>query len=369
MTLPRAIQVHPDSTPYYHCVSRCVRQAFLMGVDHTTQRCFDHRKQWVVDELARLERIFAIDVCAYAVMSNHVHLVLRLDPEASQRWTRTELITRARALFPMALQGAEAAGVLDERLTTYRERLTSLSWFMRCLNERIARRANEEDGCHGRFWEGRFKSRPLLDAGALLVCMSYVDLNPVHAGLADALAASDFSSIQARLAAVGRDLRATGDRATCEPHPACQPLRGPRLMPFEDEEAAASGPESVTARVAAAPPRASLPFSLAAYVELVRFSGQALRGDKRGALPSTPARLVREVGLREDSWGDALRTFGTVQFAALGERHLIDTETARRGRTRASGAAWVKQAYAASSNRGPGTTAGEVALPACAHAA
>ena len=363
MTLPRAIQVHPDTTPYYHCISRCVRQAFLMGVDHATQRCFDHRKQWVVDELAKLERIFAIDVCAYAVMSNHVHLVLRLDPEASQGWTHAELTSRARQLFPLALQGAEAAGVMDELVAEYRERLSSLSWFMRCLNERIARRANQEDGCHGRFWEGRFKSRPLLDAGALLTCMSYVDLNPVHAGIADSLAASDFSSIQARLAVVGRDLSGTSRRPVSESGPVCveESHSGPRLLPFEDQ--------STMTKASGARAGAFLPFSLHAYVELVRFSGQAIRGNKRGALPSTLAAVVRGVGLCADHWGDTLRTLGTVQFAALGERHLIDTEAARRGRTRASGASWVKQAYAAPSTHGPSTTAQAEAPPGCAHAA
>lgn len=339
MTLPRAIQVHPDTTPYYHCISRCVRQAFLMGVDHTTQRCFDHRKQWVVDELATLERIFAVDVCAYAVMSNHVHLVLRLDPASSQDWTRAELLSRARQLFPMALQDAEVAGTLDEQVALYRERLSSLSWFMRCLNERIARRANREDGCHGRFWEGRFKSRPLLDAGALLTCMSYVDLNPVYAGLTDSLAGSDFSSIQERLAAVGRTLRrvATAAADDAVDDPVRLVPRGPRLMAFEDE--------SASSRQASPPSAATLPFSLHGYVELVRFSGQAIRGDKRGALPATLAQLVTEVGLRADTWGESLRGLGAVCFAALGERHLIDTEAVRRGRTRASGAHWVKRAY------------------------
>jgi hypothetical protein len=46
-----------------------------------------------------------------------------------------------------------------DRLATLRSRLTSASWFMRCLCEWIARMANHEEQCAGRFWAGRFKSQ------------------------------------------------------------------------------------------------------------------------------------------------------------------------------------------------------------------
>jgi REP element-mobilizing transposase RayT len=79
-------------TPYYHCVSRCVRTAFLCGSDG--KQCFEHRRGWVAQRIRTLAATFSIDVAAYAVMSNHYHLVLRIDSEQPQLQSQKEVIAR-----------------------------------------------------------------------------------------------------------------------------------------------------------------------------------------------------------------------------------------------------------------------------------
>ncbi len=166
MPQPRRSLISLDATPYYHCVSRCVRRAFLCGEDALTGRCFEHRRGWIEDRLLELSQTFALEVCAYSVMSNHTHAVLYVDQDRAESWTLDEVIERWHVLFsgiPLSqryLQGVALCEAelrkLEEMVEMWRERLMSVSWFMRCLNEPIARLANAEDGCTGRFWEGRF---------------------------------------------------------------------------------------------------------------------------------------------------------------------------------------------------------------------
>ena len=211
MPLPRKRQISLVDTPYYHCVSRCVRRAFLCGEDKLTGQSFEHRRQWVEDRLLRLARVFTIDVCAYAVMSNHTHVVLHIDSDAAKALSDIEVARRWQWIhqIPIIVQQfidtqqmprcQIQRSTLKETLSVYRHRLCDISWFMRELNEHIARQANKEDDCTGHFWEGRFKSQALLDEQALAACMVYVDLNPIRANIALTPQSSHHTSIKRRI--------------------------------------------------------------------------------------------------------------------------------------------------------------------------
>ncbi len=316
MTRARRELVSLEATPYYHCISRCVRRAFLCGEDRFTGKSFEHRRRWVVDRMKSLARVFALDVCAYAVMSNHYHLVLRLRPQHADGWSDDEVLERWSALFggPMLVRRYRSGEVLGraerQRLQryveTYRARLCDLSWFMRCLNESVARQANAEDGCKGRFWEGRFKTQALLDEGAVLSCMAYVDLNPIRAGVARTPEESGFASIQERI------------RAWSEGRS--------ELAPFKDETEHASD---------------ALPFSFQDYLQLVDWSGRAVREDKRGAIPAHLPPILSRLGIRPEAYVRALRrsdyplqrAIGRMEAMrdaarALGQRFLKGTSVA-----------------------------------------
>ena len=209
MPQARSKQVSLEVTPYYHCVSRCVRRAFLCGIDKLTGHSYEHRRGWLESRLLSVSQAFMIDIASYAVMHNHYHVVLCVDKSGAARLSSEAVLTRWHQVFSgNELSQAFVKGesltpaqysALNDSIETWRSRLTDISWFMRAVNELIARQANREDECTGRFWEGRFKSQALLDENALLACMAYVDLNPVRAKMATRLETSEYTSIQRRL--------------------------------------------------------------------------------------------------------------------------------------------------------------------------
>jgi REP element-mobilizing transposase RayT len=205
MPKPRKELISLEAIPYYHCVSRCVRKAFLCGSD-STGRSFEHRRGWIEHLLIEQAKVFCIDIAAYAVMSNHFHIVLHVDQANARNLTDLEVVQRWHQLYKGNLltqkleRGDELSetqlAILEDKIKELRERLMSISWYIRRLNETVARLANDEDNCTGHFWEGRLKSQTLFDEKALTACMAYVDLNPVRATMTKTPEDSAHTSIQ-----------------------------------------------------------------------------------------------------------------------------------------------------------------------------
>ena len=294
MPKPRNQQISLDATPYYHCISRCVRRAFLCGTDKSTGECYEHRRCWLEDKLLTLPQTFAIEIAAYAIMSNHYHVVLYIDKQQADSWSDIEVVERWHSLFKgnlfsqkflkgEALDTAQRAR-LQMIIEEWRARLCDISWFMRILNEAIARQANREDKCTGRFWEGRFKSQALLDEAALAACMAYVDLNPVRAQMADTPEQSEHTSIKKRAE--------KAKRATQANHPNQQVKE---LHPFVGN------------------PRENLPkgiqMRLTDYLELVDWTGRVLRDDKRGAISHNAEDILTRLGLDDSQWVEMTSNF------------------------------------------------------------
>ncbi len=296
MTIARNRQVCLDSTPYYHCICRCVRRAFLCGEDKLTGQSYEHRRGWIEDELFRLADIFSLQLVGYAVMHNHYHVIVRIDRDEATKWSVDEVTERWGKLYAVPeivqqyLAGElEAANHLDTIVEQWRNRLCSLSWFMKVMNYNIAVQANKEDDCTGRFWEGRFKSQALLDEAALLQCMAYVDLNPVRAKIARTPEQSEFTSIKKRL-----------DEAMHE------------LMPFKEP-----GQQNHKEHVDV------IPYSFSDYLALVDWTGRIIREDKRGAIPEDYPPILDRIGKPPKEWMKLMKPRPSWTQKALGSREKI----------------------------------------------
>lgn len=185
----------------YHLVSRCVRRAWLCGIRNG--QSFEHRKRWIEERILSLSESFAVDVLAYAVMSNHFHIVVYYDPQAASSWSDEEVANRWLRAFPSRVSDRETAmaNLLcdSERLSRCRDRLGCLSSFMQHLKQPIAVRVNREERVKGHLFEQRFYSAALLDEDAVLTAMRYVDLNPVRARITSVLREAENTSISRRL--------------------------------------------------------------------------------------------------------------------------------------------------------------------------
>ncbi len=315
----------------FHTISRCVRRNHLCGRNGRSGRDYSHRREWIRSRLEELAGIFALEVLGYAIMANHMHLVIRTRPDVAAGWSDDEVALRWWTLFPQRRKPSglpepptteelnhiknSPAGLADRR-----RRLASVSWFMKCVSEPIAKRANREDEVTGHFWEARFKAQPLLDETAIASCMAYVDLNPIRAAVAQTPETSEFTSLHDRIvdrqAAPAQGSAAVAAPSTAAPSTAAATARGTQskhgsaadwLSPIALEPHCQQPPGvSATRRLT---DRGCLFMSLDQYLQLVDWTGRQLRLDKPGQIPLHLDPILTRLDCSPETWLDLVRNF------------------------------------------------------------
>ena len=315
MTRARNSLIDLAETPYYHVINRCVRRSYLCGEDRFTGKNYDHRRQLLIDRFKLLSQVYSIDIAAYAVMSNQYHLVLHVDKRRALKWSRDEVISRWYKLFngnilvdeylKGKVQPSQQLDTVINISERWRARLHDISWFMKSLNEFIARSSNKEDDCTGKFWEGRFKSQALLDNNALLSCMAYVDLNPVRAGECHSLLTSDFTSIQERI------IQHSAHKKN---------INNPKA---NHDFSIQQQPESLLSFIGADNSDDGIPFGLKDYLELVDWSGRHIDLLKEGYITANEPKIIDALQIDEDEWIESVLNFRRQYGSFAGSQNAL----------------------------------------------
>ena len=340
MTVARSRLVDPAVTRVYHCVSRCVRRARLLGDGALTDR-----KQWIENRLQELSGIFAISVAGFAILDNHLHVIVRLEPECVDAWTDEEVVLRWARLFPPpGLARVDQTWIQarlnnSEWIATARTRLASLSWFMKCLKEPLSRMANREDETRGTFFESRFKSTAILDEAAAVATCVYVDLNPLAAGIADRPETSSHTSIKSRI----DHLRAAGLLAQVIDQPSVPvapeaPARAPGDRPETRDPEAAHWLCPLEDRSRSGAKRAGLfaNLTLTEYLKVLDASSRLLRAGK-ASVSTEVAGILERLRTTPDQWRKQFARLGSARWFGhcfSTSRELLRRAAARLGQSR-----------------------------------
>ena len=380
----RAETFDPNEVCIVHAVQRCVRRAYLAGTDEKTGRDYSKRREWIRRRMEALASCFGIDVLTYAIMSNHLHVILRNRPDVVAQWSDEEVALRWLRVFPGRRLDEQLAEPTESdvaalvrnagRMNEIRTRLGDISWFMRALCEPIARLANKQDECTGRFWEGRFKAQRIADEAGLLACAMYVDLNPIKAAMAQSPEAAKHTSAYDRLHAergskidsAALDLVAVSNEQAAEEIKTKTPAerkqkraikrRNPTekrirrdgwLAPLRLGGELASDPKPHKAGFRASD-KGFLNVSLKDYLALLRWTAQKSTEVAGKELPKHLNELLSRLGIAADMWRDLVwnyrRYFG--RSTCAGSPESMAEDAARHGKHHHSGQRHVAACFA-----------------------
>lgn len=293
-----------------------------MGDDPVTGKDFNHRRQWVLRRLELLASCFAIDLGFFAILSNHLHLVIRTSPRGVKRMGACEVARRwllaypgQRILSDEVLEPSEKAvrrlAADKRRIKTIRKRLSDVSWYMSALKEPLARRANAEDRCDGHFWAKRFGCRAVHGENGLLVVGMYNDLNIVRAGEAPLPHVSPYCSAGLRFQAASQDRSVPW-------------LAELTLQIDQNDKDPAEGGRRAT-------DQGLLEMSREEYERLLTWAGTVPRRGKK-AIPTELARLVASHGVQPEKLAELLTALPGVFRRSIGAARSLAEHARQTGK-------------------------------------
>jgi len=331
----------------YHCWNRCVRRALLCGQDPYSGQDYSHRRDWILNRQEQLAALFAIEIGFHAEMANHLHLVLRTRPDVARKWSRQEVarrwltITRLAKCMNDALPAPDPDKYLElikdkKQIRKIRRRLSNVSWFMAILDENIARRANAEDECSGRFWQGRYKLRELEGFHSILLCGIYVDLNPIKAGEAASPQTARYTSAYQRIQARAQrpNARNRADDWLGE-------------LTWQDEAAADEAVYLSSQTGKRASDLGWLPISLEDYLRLLDWTAQQILSGQQSTVPQDLESILDQLHLNSEYWLAGVESYETGFCELVGTPAALSKAARESGRRCMKGASASQQIFTA----------------------
>jgi hypothetical protein len=289
MRRPRSERMPVGSAGIWHITSRCVRRERLLE----GPGC----REWLSERLASWLEVLAVDLLGYALMGNHVHLVVRTRPDVAHGWSITEVRRRWFASMTVSdgapsVPAVPGPAMVARAVAQARLELAHPRMMLRAVKEGFARRLNRVQGASGHVWESRYHDVAVVDAGGVLACLVYVDLNPLRAGLVTDPAASTFCSARHRIAVDRRAADAALAAKLCR-------VGGHPLLDVDGA------------------PRGAWSWDAKALAELTATTATIIQG-KATNLPPWAEAIMPRLGISREAWSTGMSKPGTISGNVIG---------------------------------------------------